>query len=775
MISIKDLSKKYADKTIFNKINLEIPANKLTFVFGESGIGKSTLINLIAGFTDKDEGEIRFFKEGKEEKNPLIDVVFQDFNLIENLSVKNNILIGNNIIKREFDQVLLEKSANFLNIKNEKLNQQVKDLSGGEKQRVAILRAFSRNSDFILLDEPTGNLDEENAVAVFESLKKLSKNKTVLVVSHNLELAKLYADQIVHIENGAIEVEIFDKKEKNQEKESENSTFDTKTSKKATNFLSKFNTGFLLVFADLRTKIITFILLILTFFIFIGSSVLLTALNISAKNLDLNRVQQFNIDSIGINRPILRIPFSKEDEQELLKNNPKIKRLLPIYTGVNNLTFFQNSKIAYNNLIAPIDESDFFKNRIYSKEIEGNFIKNENEIIISEDVINEFKIKNPLGKKIPIVYYDEKEQKNKKNNNYNINQFSNIEATIVGINHKKEDTKYALSYLHHNLIRTIIEKEYVKKHSSNPFSSISWINKNYKKIRIEELGLSESGGENTISEFYYENQPEINKLKLIKGEFPKNYGEIAISSNIIFNKKHSEELMGEFLESNTSLPFQNLVFKVVGVFKTKEKIDIVDGKTTGVVVFNHQVKEFEKKLRPNSIQLFFSNDDLYQNMKNFEKNNPHFLITGGPERILGLLINAQIILQLILFGVLIIFSIIFFIFIGFFARNLSWSKRKTVAILKSLGAKTKNILFYHWLDLLILSFVVLFLGFVFIVPIVPEIYKGISHQDFAQPSYGQITMVFSIIWAIMFLILTLIYVVSSLWTYRKTVVKLLKN
>ncbi|XWT49473.1 ABC transporter ATP-binding protein [Mesomycoplasma hyopneumoniae] len=232
MISIKDLSKKYADKTIFNKINLEIPANKLTFVVGESGIGKSTLINLIAGFTNKDEGEIRFFKKGKEEKNPLIDVVFQDFNLIENLSVKNNILIGNNIIKREFDQVLLEKSANFLNIENDKLNQQVKDLSGGEKQRVAILRAFSRNSDFILLDEPSGNLDQENAVAVFESLKKLLKNKTILVVSHNLELAKLYADQIVHIENGAIEVEIFDKKEKNQEKESENSTFDTKTSKK---------------------------------------------------------------------------------------------------------------------------------------------------------------------------------------------------------------------------------------------------------------------------------------------------------------------------------------------------------------------------------------------------------------------------------------------------------------------------------------------------------------------------------------------------------------
>ncbi|MXR10458.1 ATP-binding cassette domain-containing protein [Mesomycoplasma hyopneumoniae] len=774
MISIKNLSKKYADKTIFNKINLEIPTNKITFVVGESGVGKSTLINLIAGFTNKDEGEIRFFKNEKKEKNPLIDVVFQDFNLIENLSVKNNILIGNHIIKRGFDQKSLEKIANFLNIENEKLNQQVKDLSGGEKQRVAILRAFSRNSDFILLDEPTGNLDEENAVAVFESLKKLSKNKTILVVSHNLELAKLYADQIVHIENGAIKVEVFDKKEKNQEKESENSTFEARINQNLVNFLGKFKTGFLLFFADFKTKITTFILLILTFLVFFGGSVLLTSLNTSAKNLNLAKVQEYNIDSIIINRPFIGIPFSKEDEQELLKNNSKIEKLIPDYPNlISNIGFFYSKKIAIHNLIAPIDESDFFKKRFYTKEVEGNFIKNEDEIILSRDVIKALKIENPIGKKINVVFYNLKKI-DKKSKELDLNQFSHIEATIVGVSNKLIEN-FPYSYLHHSLIKSIFEKEYLKNRSLEPFSSISWIDKNYKKARVDEVWKLQGDEENEISKFYYENQAEINRLKLIKGDFPKNYDEIAISSNYNFIGKNAIDLIGEFLETNTNLPHQNMVFKVVGIFEPEKQTNNKDGEPYRTIVFNHQIQKLQKTLRPNTLRLYFSNDDLYQNIKNFEKNNPHFLINGGPEKTLGFLINTKIILQLILFGVLIIFSIIFFIFIGFFARNLSWSKRKTVAILKSLGAKTKNILFYHWLDLLILSFAVLFLGFVFIVPIVPEIYKGISHQDFAQPSYGQITMVFSIIWAIMFLILTLIYVVSSLWTYRKTVVKLLKN
>ncbi|WP_240536381.1 ABC transporter ATP-binding protein [Mesomycoplasma hyopneumoniae] len=200
MVQIKNLTKKFGPRKIFDNFSLEIPENKLVFITGESGIGKTTLINLIAGFTKKDGGEILFFKDGKEEKNPLIDVVFQDFNLINSFTGFENITIGIQASNEKISKKNMIKNANFLNISKENLDTVVSDLSGGEKQRIAILRAFARKSDFILLDEPTGNLDLENAEIIFEKLYQLRKNKTILIISHNLELAKKYGDLIISLE-----------------------------------------------------------------------------------------------------------------------------------------------------------------------------------------------------------------------------------------------------------------------------------------------------------------------------------------------------------------------------------------------------------------------------------------------------------------------------------------------------------------------------------------------------------------------------------------------
>ncbi|MDW2926426.1 ABC transporter ATP-binding protein [Mesomycoplasma ovipneumoniae] len=404
MIKIQNLSKKFNNKIIFNSINLEIPSNKITFIIGKSGIGKTTLINLIAGFTKKDSGKISFFKNSSEIENPLVDVVFQDFNLIESLSIKNNILIANHILNRYVENNQIENEASAININSQKLNRLAKNLSGGEKQRAAFLRSSSRNADFILLDEPTGNLDKENSIALLDLLVKISQNKTVLVVSHNLELAKKYADQIIYVENENIQsIENKDKPQKNLQKSANNFSVNSENKVyKKPSFYQKAKVALLLSFADFRSKITTFILVLVSFLAMIFGVVLFVNLNISAKNINFDNVVQYNLDTLNVSEKGLS-SLNINELEKLKKENPKIEKIIPIYTHLQSFEFSYDDKKVSTGPIFTVDESDFFKNRfadiIKSQKFNNNFISNQDEVILSEKIINQLQITNPIGKK----------------------------------------------------------------------------------------------------------------------------------------------------------------------------------------------------------------------------------------------------------------------------------------------------------------------------------------------------------------------------------------
>ncbi|EXU60961.1 ABC transporter ATP-binding protein [Mesomycoplasma ovipneumoniae] len=647
MIKIQNLTKKIDDRFIFSSLNLEIPSSKVTFVVGESGIGKTTLINLIAGFTKKDSGNISFFDEnGSEIKKPLVDVVFQDFNLIEKITSNDNILIGNNVINKLLDKNALNQNANLMSIKTEQLEQKVNNLSGGERQRIAILRSLSRDSSFILLDEPTRNLDIENAKIVFENLTNIAQNKTILVVSHNLDLAKKYADKIVYIEKNKITEEIFDKNSQNQSLITKNS--DLKYQKTAKNSkLSKikqeFKTGFLLTITDFKSKLTSSILFLLLFLTSFFGTLLFGVLNLNISSTNLQNTIEYQLDSVVITKKSNAEinTFSTNEITKLKEDNPKIVKIVPIFS-FPKVTFTYGDKVEFDSSVDYIDESDFFKNRFIfdNKNLVGRNIQNKDEVIISKSLATKFNIEQPNNQKI------------------SVSSFRNtvVDLKVVGISSLATLDRLNFSFLHHKFFELA---KPVQKNSGPP---------------------------------------------------------------------------NENLDNNKP-----------------EKID------------------------PWVLKLYFNiDDDLANNIENFAKNNKEFEVQSSLGGITKSILNTQSFTNIVIGAILVLFIIILLIQTVFYAKNLSDSKMKLIGILKALNAKTWQIFFYHWLNIIIISLFILFINSVVFIPSMGKIYTAIIGQDILLPSLSQVGALLIIIWLIMFGSISVIYLIISWLSYRKPVIKLLK-
>ncbi len=216
MIYIDSLTKKYKTRekvvTALNAVTYRFPDTGLVFVVGKSGSGKSTLLNMLGGFDFATSGKIMIddlelnrctVSQLDAYRNNYVGFIFQSYNLINDFTVEQNIgyvleLQGKTNFEGEVEKVLSD--VDLSDVKGQKAN----ELSGGQQQRVAIARAIVKNPRLILADEPTGNLDVEATTQVFELLKQISRDRLVIVVTHDLESARQYGDEIVKISNGKI-------------------------------------------------------------------------------------------------------------------------------------------------------------------------------------------------------------------------------------------------------------------------------------------------------------------------------------------------------------------------------------------------------------------------------------------------------------------------------------------------------------------------------------------------------------------------------------------
>ena len=213
---------------VLNDINISFPNSGLVSIVGKSGSGKSTLLNILMGIEKPTKGKVIFkgkniakFNDRQFSRFHLsgVSTVFQHYNLFDDLSALNNVILplkmkGVNTLKAK--KLAMKEFAN-LGIEN-LADRKVKNLSGGEKQRVAILRSIITSPNVILCDEPTGALDNKNSREIMGILKNLSKNRLVIMVSHNKELVDKYSDYIIHLKDGKIIENSLPKNLQNDEK-----------------------------------------------------------------------------------------------------------------------------------------------------------------------------------------------------------------------------------------------------------------------------------------------------------------------------------------------------------------------------------------------------------------------------------------------------------------------------------------------------------------------------------------------------------------------------
>lgn len=211
VIELENVTKSFGDNVILKDFDFKVKKDEFLTILGPSGCGKTTILRLIGGFEEPDEGKILFNGEDITNKEPYerkINTVFQKYALFPHMNVYNNIAFGLNIKKMD-KKIIKEKVKEVLKLVNLVgfENREIESLSGGQQQRIAIARALVNEPEVLLLDEPLGALDLKLRQAMQIELKRIQKSVgiTFIYVTHDQEEALSMSDTVVVLNNGEIQ------------------------------------------------------------------------------------------------------------------------------------------------------------------------------------------------------------------------------------------------------------------------------------------------------------------------------------------------------------------------------------------------------------------------------------------------------------------------------------------------------------------------------------------------------------------------------------------
>ena len=504
MIYLNNVSKKYKDLDILLHANYRFKDGTLTCVLGNSGAGKSTLLNLIAGLDIDYDGEIEnlCFKEKNFSNKNLsnyrfnnVGFIFQDYHLLNGYTVLENVIMGAHLDSELTKEEKIEKALNLLTelgLKN-KANQMVHKLSGGQKQRASIARALMNDPKIILADEPTAALDELNSDGVMKILKRLARNRTVIVITHSEKVSK-YADEIVCLKNHTIEI-VKEKERYELDYSKESQTF---TAKKAKEIVPKLNSKLLFWIAIRNFRIHFLKNLLAIVLISLGTVSFISTLGI--KNTIKNEIQSFKEKNDYYSKG--SIAFSKKPLSEGLTYLQTLPNVKDVYYQYN----LQNINLKYDHKNKHLDtKSPTFISSNLSM-IYGDMPKdNRNEISLSLSVASSLSknINQLVGKYVDFEYFDKEGQKHK------------IKMKVSGISNDTFDN-FTMS--------TKLEKKIYKEVAKGEASAIAFSVKNFEDIpKIHRL-LKSKG---------YDIYTKEKDIRAFKNSFADTIKSFTILSNLL--------------------------------------------------------------------------------------------------------------------------------------------------------------------------------------------------------------------------------------------------
>ncbi len=573
MLELRNINKSYNDVKVLKNINLKFRKKEFVAILGPSGSGKSTLLNIISGILKKDSGDIFIngvnissFNNKKLDsyRNQVIGIIFQNYNLIPHISVISNVLMGS-IIKGRKDYsyaCLLLEQLGVLDCKNKRPS----EISGGQAQRVAIARAMINNPDIILADEPTGALDSCNSVQIMKLLKKISKEKLVIMVTHNEELVSNYADRIIRLEDGLV---VGDSNKFNGD-----SSFGDTSLKKNKLLLG---TNFKMALNNILTKKFRFFITVLATAIgIIGISLVLAlsnGFNMKIKSFEkstlislpitINNGSVDNMDEVVNKFPLENFVYSSDDNSNIYENviNQKFLSYLENYDKkiISGISYKYDSVInfvSYNNGYSVFSSSDISMGVIPNLKViksqydllYGNMPKNKNELLLVVDGNNKINsnilkyfsedkkisFDDILSKKFKLILNDDYYINNggyfSTNNNLELLYKAKGEfVNVVGIVRMKKEFP---SYMHNSgILYSKDLMDYVVDKNNSSLIVKSLINKDYNVLNGNKLSYEEK---------------ELLEAKLGKKSLPS-------SINIYVNDFNSKERVIKFLDKYNML------------------------------------------------------------------------------------------------------------------------------------------------------------------------------------------------------------------------------